>query len=130
MIISKGIFTKEDIINLLNTGHTVENFVGGFIVTDENVLVDERLPYSTRKTFEQVGDEVENITEETLSVSEYFSTKKTIDGMQYIYAQVKTSSSVYKSPTSEELQILIEMFGIDNLVTKSEWQDLQEEVIE
>ena len=127
MVTIKGDITNKKIESYLADGNDVEGFIGGFKVTDPLMLMNTELPYSTETTWSQEGTEVETSTTRTLTVDEYFSTVKNIDGVQYVYANVKTAhDGIYKLVTGEQLVMMVGMFGIENLVTKSEWEGLIE----
>ena len=118
---------KKAINTMLDDGVELEGFIGGFKVTDPLMLMNTELPYSTETTWSQEDGEVETSTTRTLTVEEYFSTVKNIDGVQYVYANVKTShDGIYKQLAGNQLVLMVGMFGIENLLTKSGWAALIE----
>jgi len=117
---------KKAINTMLDDGVELEGFIGGFKVTDLTAEV-VGLPNCEDITYTQNDDEVETIARRNLTVDEYFGTKREVDGVTYVYAQIKRGKN-YNYTTGAELIILRDLFGKENLLTKSEWNDLIVEI--
>lgn len=83
------------------------------------------LPNCMKTIFSQEDGQVETLEVVPMTVGEYFGTKKHVDGIDYVYAQIRHGKG-FKYPTPSEWNLLFELFNGD-VISEDEWDSLVEE---
>ena len=105
--------THQELIDDYNARAEFRNFVGGAIVTQEQL--DEEI----------VVDKDENENDIIKKVSEVYYNFPTNDGRLFLWFMKRVGENAWKGCDNDRFYELADKYGIENIVTKSEMNNLR-----